>query len=336
MCQKYDLPYKPVGTCKPFTPNNPYRFENIELLLSTIDKTVKLLNIEKDKNNKDILTLKCGCGNIFKRPRSCILRNHDNIICPQCFKKIRGQKNSIRKLQEKIKVIENMGYEILSDKNYIKSKDKLLIRTKEGYLCYTTYSLVKRGSGAAIFSLSYNKDNIVHNANVYCKNNNINLEVLSLVDGDFKQPHIKCKCECGNIFETNVYWLSYKTRCNKCAIKKSRWCLEVEKILKQNNISYKEEVKFNDCRDIFALPFDYQLDINNGLIEVDGEQHFSMHGFGRTREEKAQIYKRTVYHDKIKNEYCKKNNIPLLRISFKDVIDGSYKKKIEDFIHIKK
>lgn len=339
MCQKYDIPYKPIGTCKPFTIKNPYRFENTQLLLKSIDNTVELLNIEPTKHRKDLLTLKCGCGNIFKRERQSLQRNKERIICPQCYNKIRGREKSLKLLQNKIEVFEKAGYEILSDKNYIREHDKLLIKTKDGYLSYVTYNEVSKGFNPTIFSILTNKNNILYNARVLCKNNGLDIEILDYIDDGRKIPYVKCRCKCGEIFETSINNFKRKDKkkstCNKCSIKTSQWCKAVEDYLDENKIIYKKEVRFNDCKDIFSLPFDYQIDINNGLIEVDGEQHFSEHGFGRTKEEKIYLYKRIVYHDKIKTEYCKRKNIPFLRISFKDVINGSYKEKIENFIHIK-
>ena len=40
----------------------------------------------------------------------------------------------------------------------------------------------------------------------------------------------------------------------------------------------------------------------------------------------------TQQNDKIKNEYCKRKNIPLLRISYNDINNGDYKDKILQFI----
>ena len=59
------------------------------------------------------------------------------------------------------------------------------------------------------------------------------------------------------------------------------------------------------------LSFDFYLPSKNTLIEYDGEQHFVERGvFGR----KFETLKR---NDSIKNEYCKDNNIKLIRIHYK-------------------
>lgn len=118
---------------------------------------------------------------------------------------------------------------------------------------------------------------------------------------------------CGNIWntlKTNVF----KRNCGYCNLSnKSSLSSRIEKYLCSNNICYKSEYTFKDCMDKRALPFDYAIfncDKLEFLIEADGEQHFKESGFkGITLEER-------IKKDTIKNEYCKNNNINLLRISY--------------------
>lgn len=90
----------------------------------------------------------------------------------------------------------------------------------------------------------------------------------------------------------------------------------IESYLKENNIKYISEYRFDECRDQYTLPFDFAIMSDNEsiryLIEYDGQQHYkSVNHFGG--EEAFEIRQR---HDKIKNEYCKRNNIPLLRLPY--------------------
>ena len=61
--------------------------------------------------------------------------------------------------------------------------------------------------------------------------------------------------------------------------------------------------------------FDFAI-INNGnlagLLEYDGIQHFR--GWGSSKEDLENIKRR----DKIKNDYCKEKNIPLVRITYRE------------------
>ncbi len=61
------------------------------------------------------------------------------------------------------------------------------------------------------------------------------------------------------------------------------------------------------------LRFDFYLPKYNALIEFDGKLHF-IDGCGLDG-----YFERVQYHDHLKNEFCKKNNIPLLRIPYTEV-----------------
>jgi len=85
-----------------------------------------------------------------------------------------------------------------------------------------------------------------------------------------------------------------------------RWGYEVE-----------TQKTFDDCKDKRKLAFDFYLKDFNILVEYDGEQHFRPVSFGaQTNEDAINRYKYTVFHDDIKNKYCKLNNIPLIRIPY--------------------
>jgi len=93
---------------------------------------------------------------------------------------------------------------------------------------------------------------------------------------------------------------------------------EIAKILENNNIEFVREKTFSDCtntkegRFCRKLPFDFYIPSLNTLIEFDGEQHFNpSNKFGMDKFVKGQQY------DKMKNEYCQKNNLNLIRISYK-------------------
>ena len=83
--------------------------------------------------------------------------------------------------------------------------------------------------------------------------------------------------------------------------------LKISKILEEANIPYEREKRFLDCKDKSYLPFDFYID-DKYLIEYDGKQHFKSEGFFD--------YESTHRHDLIKNQWCKDNNISLIRIPY--------------------
>lgn len=93
--------------------------------------------------------------------------------------------------------------------------------------------------------------------------------------------------------------------------------LYIENVLTLNDIYYLKEVEFKKCinKSKNKLRFDFYLPKNNICIEYDGEQHFkSIEEFDGKDKDKA--LKKRQEHDKIKDDFCKENNIILIRIKY--------------------
>lgn len=95
--------------------------------------------------------------------------------------------------------------------------------------------------------------------------------------------------------------------------KESKGEAEISKVLMNLNIHFIKEYKFDDCRNVKALPFDFFLPQWNLLIEFDGEHHFRYKGFWNSGRTTLEI---TQKNDRIKNRFCKKNGLKLIRIPF--------------------
>lgn len=116
-----------------------------------------------------------------------------------------------------------------------------------------------------------------------------------------------CKCECGN--EKDVLGQSLRSgKSLSCGNHSniSRGNVKISEILDENGIEYETEKKFPTCIDQRCLPFDFYVN-NQYLIEYDGEQHYYDGIFD---------YEYTHKHDLIKSQWCKENNIPLIRIPY--------------------
>lgn len=117
-----------------------------------------------------------------------------------------------------------------------------------------------------------------------------------------------CKCECGK--EKDVLGTSLRQhRSLSCGLHKniSRGNVKIADILDEANIPYEVEKTFETCKDKNVLPFDFYID-NKYLIEYDGEQHFD--------KDTIFDYEYTHQHDLIKSNWCKENNISLIRIPY--------------------
>ena len=137
-------------------------------------------------------------------------------------------------------------------------------------------------------------------------NTNTKVKIICLIHGEFEQTpnsHLN-----GN-------------GCPNC--QKSKGELKIKEYLDKNNFRYKEQYKINECRNILPLPFDFYLPKYNICIEYDGEQHFKNYRFDKDNNRLEKI----KYLDSIKNNFCKNNNIFLLRIKYTDF------KKIESILN---
>jgi very-short-patch-repair endonuclease len=118
-----------------------------------------------------------------------------------------------------------------------------------------------------------------------------------------------CQCKCGNKKIVSGEDLR-KGVVNSCGCLKSIGESKIAKILEEANIFFVREKTFETCRfpDTNALArFDFYVD-NKYLIEYDGIQHFNQDN---------QWYRGEK--DNYKDKWAKENNIPLIRISYKEL-----------------
>ena len=90
--------------------------------------------------------------------------------------------------------------------------------------------------------------------------------------------------------------------------KESKGERELRKYLSFNNIKFKPQHKFPDCKNIKPLPFDFYLPEYNTCIEFQGEQHFKPFKYFGGLDKLI----KTQENDRIKYEYCIKHNINLI------------------------
>lgn len=146
------------------------------------------------------------------------------------------------------------------------------------------------------------------------------LEVLEDSGQRTKQRRIiyKCRCDCGNIALVSSACLINGDTISCGCLKQSQGEYYIEQCLKSNNILYQKEYTNQSLKTEKNgyYRFDFALFKNNdliGLIEYDGKQHFeeldkNIFTYSRLKE--------IQYNDRMKNLYCEKNNIPLLRIKY--------------------
>lgn len=99
---------------------------------------------------------------------------------------------------------------------------------------------------------------------------------------------------------------------------------ELRRISDKYDINIYREVIFKDLKVKDYLRYDFKVEGNNKivLIEYDGKQHYVPQIPNvKDKKEAEKIFKGIQERDKLKNEYAKKNGIPLLRIKYNLNID---------------
>ncbi|MCM3252431.1 hypothetical protein [Priestia aryabhattai] len=123
--------------------------------------------------------------------------------------------------------------------------------------------------------------------------------------------------ECGNVYPVIPFTFLKGSRCPKCI--ESRGEKKINEFFKENSIFASSQYRFNDCRNAAPLPFDFAV-IEDGnvkvLIEYDGEGHFKPFRYSKDEEVMLKKLKHGQKNDQIKNNYCIKNRIPLIRIPY--------------------
>lgn len=138
---------------------------------------------------------------------------------------------------------------------------------------------------------------------------------------EYNGTHIKSKIICPKhgIFEQDPHNHLKGKGCPIC--KESKGEKQISEILTNSFIKFIRQYRFFNCKDKKPLPFDFYLPDYNICIEFDGRQHFeSIPNWGG---EKTffEIQKR----DKIKEQYCKINDIKLIRVKYTDNINEKLK-----------
>lgn len=261
--------------------------------------------IEFESGNKDVKILHKECGKEFHQLGHRHLRGDR---CPHCYRNFKYSKSQIIQLSvEKY----NGEYELLSEE--IHYDKKCLIRHNCGYeynqriFSHLLGSKCPKCAGNARHTLEsvQEKSNEIHN-NEYeilsdPKGSKSKIKILHRIcERQFTQTVSDHLCGCG---------------CTHCNI--SRGEKIIENYLIENNLKYTKQKTFDGCKFKNKLKFDFYLEDYNKCVEFDGPQHFKpIRFFGGKKTFNLQKQK-----DLIKDNFCKENNIDLLRISHNHKMD---------------
>ena len=125
---------------------------------------------------------------------------------------------------------------------------------------------------------------------------------------------VEIMCEEHGSFYQNIYQHLRGEGCGFCKTN-SKGEEYIKMWLDGMNIKYIRQKSFKDCKYINSLSFDFYLPKYEMCIEFDGLQHYKpVSYFGG-----ADGFKKSKKRDKVKDEWCLKNNIKLLRIKYNEI-----------------
>lgn len=265
-----------------------------------------LEDVKNGKTKIEILHKKCG------RIINMTMNNHINHqnSCWLCSKFSKKDNNYWKR-----KIFEIWGTEYTIFDNITNVHDKIEIRHNIcGKSCLKNMdSFIHGKRGCEECNKNFPKNDINYWQGKIDSLNGTNeyliLESPKNVNTLINVKHIRC----GRIYKTTPRIIKQGCGCNIC--NKSKGSLKVMKFLEDNNIKFENEVTFHKCKDIRNLRFDYYLPDYNICIEFDGIQHFESVPYYNGTDGLITQQRR----DNIKNDFCIKNNIKLIRIKYTEI-----------------
>ena len=271
-----------------------------EYVKSQIEMKGYVLLSKEYKKASEKLDLICPNGHHIQMKYNQL---QQGVGCKQCYEENRKIDYNIIKSK-----VEEHGFELLTTKEeYVDARTKLKVRCSEGHIVEKRYDGIIKGEkcGECCRRTPYDYE--------YVKKY-IEEEGYSLISTTYKNNYtpLTVVCPKGHLHEIKFGSFKFGNRCPIC--KESKGERRIAKILDNFHVEDKREYKFADCTYKGVLRFDFYIPKSNICIEYDGMQHYQPieHFGGEERQKEDNI------RDNIKTEYCKNNNIKLIRISYLD------------------
>lgn len=144
------------------------------------------------------------------------------------------------------------------------------------------------------------------------------IKIIYEIQGAESLIEITCgTCENIYISTVNEYY-NLGRRCPSCTKRFSKGEEIVMRYLDKNRIQYYTQYKFDTCRYINPLPFDFYLWTKEKLIEFQGEQHYRHVNWSGNLSNEQLEYNLQInkIRDNIKRQWCLDNNKELLCIPY--------------------
>lgn len=266
--------------------------------VATVNPNIDVLGVYVNSSTKILHRCKIDGYEWMVKPND-ILNGYG---CPRC------SGNERYTQEEYVKRVASIAYNIEVIGTYIDNKTKILHKCKiDGYEWYAVPNNILNGHGCPVCGGVKRRTHEEYVVEVALINRDIEV-VGRYVNAHTSVLH-KCKLD-GCEWAATPSNILRGVGCPKC--NQSKGEKTISAWLDKNNILYKPQETFDGCRDKRLLRFDFHLLDYGILIEYNGKQHYEpVEFFGGQKGFEARVRR-----DRIKVEYCKNNNIPLIVIPY--------------------
>ena len=242
---------------------------------------------------------------------------NSNKGCKKCHH-IQMGKNQMLSYKEVVDMYDEINYKVLtSEKEYYEEANgKILVLCDKGHIHFSNIMNFKHNEVRCpiCFEERRRKTSIISYEERVKQIENEGYKMKTskeeYVNGD---TEIILVCNHGHEYITTMHSFITGTRCPYCNMSKGE--IKIEEILLKYNINdYIFQYRFEKCKHIRTLPFDFYIPSLNTVIEYDGKQHFKYGCFNMTLLDLMNL----KHRDNIKTRYCNDNNIKLIRVPYWD------------------
>ena len=268
-------------------------------------------------------------------------------VCPLCNKKL-------NEIGERL----GLSYKYYKKKSYHKFSSKMAISIRNILKLNDFWGSIKKKPSLLNYRFRINSEmkKLYGNSSritrkikpFYSSNDPISGYILNAFD---KQPHLKVLYVYGDAFNPTIHYKDTETKkeynisWNRVGKKNSlpkristisSGELTVANFLSSMGIAYTTQYETLKCINPetgFQLPYDFEISGLKIVIEVQGEQHYR---YTPTFHENIDDFHRQQRRDKVKKQFAESSGYTFIEITYPEIANKSYMRKIVDVVDRKK